>query len=79
MRKTYCIELDSNDLGQLLEGLDMRADAWEKTEAYLLGVKFREEEFFMPEECHQPEEANAIAAHYRSIIEQITVQMEAQR
>lgn len=78
MSKTYCIELDGNDLGQLLEGLEIRAEAWEKTGAYLLGTEFNGENFFLPEECHNPEEANAIAAHYRSIIERITDQMKAQ-
>jgi hypothetical protein len=33
---------------------------------------------FIVEECHQPEEADDIAAHYRRIIATIRQQLEAQ-
>lgn len=79
MRKTYCIELEGNDLGQLLDGLELRAEAWEPTGAYLLGQEFMGDDFFIPEECHKPEEANDIAAHYRSIIHRIGTRMEVKR
>jgi len=34
MAKTYRIELSSSDLGQLLDGLTERAEAWENTAHY---------------------------------------------
>lgn len=68
METKYRIELNRNDLGQLLEGLEIRAESWERTSHYLL----------CGEECHKPEEAAAIAQHYRSIIGDIRSQMDAQ-
>jgi len=78
MRKSYTIKLDSLDLGQLLDGLDIRAEAWEKTALYLRRGMLPEDEFFMVEECSKPEEADDIAQHYRSIADKIRQQMEAQ-
>jgi hypothetical protein len=95
MATIYRIELDGRDLGQLLDGLEVRAEAWERTAAYLRGgpvfakastrqakVQSRPEilteEFFVIEECSKVEEAEAIAAHYRSIIGNIRRQMEEQ-
>ncbi len=34
MVKTYGLELDELDLGQLLDGLESRAESWEKTAEY---------------------------------------------
>jgi hypothetical protein len=78
MDKTYCITLDRNDLGQLIEGLESRADSWERTGNYLLDGDSGDSDFFITEECHKPEEAFDIGEHYRSIIRQIRDQMEAQ-
>jgi hypothetical protein len=66
MAKSYRIELTDLDLGQLLDGMDMRTGGLPAGE------------FFVIEECSQPEEADAIAAHYRSIIATIRRQMEVQ-
>ena len=76
---TYCIELEDRDLGQLLDGLQMRAESWERTAAYLRTEGTPEGEFFLVEECSKPEEADDIAAHYRSIIAKIRSQMEVRR
>lgn len=78
MDKTYCIMLDRNDLGQLIEGLESRAESWEKTGHYLLNGDSGDSDFFLAEECHKQEEAYGIAEHYRSIIHQIRDQMVAQ-
>ena len=78
MRKSYTIELDSLDLGQLLDGLDIRAEAWEKTASYLRTGTVPDDEFFIVEECSKPQEAGDIAKHYRSIADKIRQQMEAQ-
>jgi hypothetical protein len=76
MNKTYLIRLDGNDLGQLLDGLAERVEAWEKTATY-----HRTGESpggFIVEECRDTEEAEEIAAHYHSIIQTIREQREAQ-
>jgi hypothetical protein len=76
MARTYRIELDDRDLGQLLDGLAMRADSWERTAEYLRSGYVPGDE--VVEECSNSEEADAIGAHYRSIIRKIQQQMEAQ-
>lgn len=76
MSKTYRIELGDIDLGQLLDGLEARAEAWEKTAGY-----HRTGESppgFIVEECNDAHEADGIANHYRSIITKIRKQQEAQ-
>ena len=79
MAKNYRIELNDLDLGQLLDGLDARADSWEKTAEYLRTDEMSDGGLFVIEECSDPEEADGIAGHYRSIIGKIRKQMEAQR
>ena len=76
MRKSYTIRLDSLDLGQLLDGLELRAESWERTAEYLRSGYIAGD--FIVEECCKPEEADDIAAHYRSIISKIREQTEAQ-
>ncbi len=78
MATTYRIELNELDLGQTLDGLEMRAESWERTADYLRTEKMPDGEFFIVEECSKPEEADAIAEHYRSIVRKIQSQMEAQ-
>ncbi len=75
----YHIELDDLDLGQILDGLDIRAESWERTAEYLRTGEMPAGEFFIVEECGKPEEANGIAAHYRSIIRKIRSQMDVQK
>jgi hypothetical protein len=79
MAKTYRIELNDLDLGQVLDGLEIRAASWERTAEYLRTQTMLEGEIFLIEECSKPEEAEDIAAHYRSIIANIQRQMEAQK
>lgn len=74
---TYRIELDELDFGQLLDGLEIRAESWERTAGYLRSG-FVDGDYIV-EECSKPEEAEGIAAHYRSLIRTIRKQMEAQR
>jgi hypothetical protein len=77
MATSYRIELDDLELGQTLDGLDIRAESWEKTADYLRTEKMPNGEFFIVEECHKAEEADDIAKRYRSIIAKIRRQMEA--
>ena len=73
MRK-FTIELDDFDLGQVLDGLEARATIWEKTAQFHRTGKADT----LIEECRDVEEAEKIAAHYRSIITKIRKQREAQ-
>ena len=70
----YKFELDDLDLGQVLDGLESRASAWEKTAIYYR----RGESDVVVEECRDAEEAQKIAAHYRAIVAKIRMQREAQ-
>ncbi|MBA4124237.1 MAG: hypothetical protein H0X72_17480 [Acidobacteria bacterium] len=72
-RKTTLI-LENADVLQILDALNDRAQAWENTEASLLG-KFESEDIFIPEECDEPSEASEIAQHFRDIISTIEVQL----
>ena len=56
MRKSYTIQLDRLDLGQLLDGLELRAESWERTAEYLRSGYM--EGNFIAEECSKPEEAD---------------------
>ncbi|HUJ09702.1 MAG TPA: hypothetical protein VL171_06720 [Verrucomicrobiae bacterium] len=77
MGRKLHIELDSNDLGQAVDGLEVRAKAWEDTAFYMRNGE-SPDEYFMPEECRDAEEAENIARHYRSILKQIREQVEKQ-
>jgi hypothetical protein len=76
MKKTYRIELDDCELGQLLDGLEARADAWLKTADYHRTGHSPPD--FIVEECNDADEADSIANHYRSIIAKIREQQEEQ-
>jgi hypothetical protein len=76
MKKIYCIELDGLDLGQLLDGLEARAEAWEKTADFHRTGKSPPD--FIVEECNDANEAKSIASRYRSIIARIRKQQEKQ-
>jgi hypothetical protein len=78
MPTTFHIELDDIDLGQILDGLEVRAESWERTAEYLRTEKMPDGEFFIVEECNKPEEAEGIAEHYRFIVRKIRGQMETQ-
>ena len=76
MRRIYRIELDDLDLGQLLDGLETRAEAWEETAEYHRTAE--SPPGFIVEVCTDAEEADKIATHYRSIIRKIQQQQEVQ-
>lgn len=73
------ITLSENEIGQVLDGLEVRADAWEKTAVYLRSGCLPEGEEIIIEECSDATEAEAIAGDYRSIIEKIQSQRDTQR
>jgi len=73
----YHIDLDELDLSQILDGLEIRAESWERTAEYLLTGEMPAGESFIVEECSKAEEAEGIAARYRSIVRKIRIQMES--
>jgi len=77
MKDTFQIILKRRDLGQLLDGLRIRAEAWEKTADYLESG-FSPDDYFICEECSDSHEARCIARHYETIIGAIEDQVKKQ-
>ncbi len=78
MVKTYRIELDEHDLGQILDGLEIRADSWRRTAEYLRAGDMPDGELFMIEECSDEDEAEGMAATYGRIIGMLVAQRDSQ-
>lgn len=76
MQKIYQIQINAHDLGQLLDGLEARAEAWEKTAVYHRTGHSPPD--FIVEEGNDADEADSIANHYRSIIVKIRKQQDEQ-
>lgn len=75
--KEYIIRLNGLDLGQLLDGLEARADAWRLTAVYL--ETGEAPDGVVIEECSDAEEARRIAEHYQRILANIIQQQAEQR
>lgn len=78
MGTTYTIRLSDTDLGQLLDGLRTRSDAWHGTADYLENGSVARSDIVI-EECYDAEEARRIAEHFDRIINTIETQMDAPR
>ncbi len=77
MGTTCTIRLERNDLGQLLDSLRSRSEAWHGTAEYLeSGVTPRDD--FVIEECNDADEARAVAEDYDRIIATIKAQIKQQ-
>jgi hypothetical protein len=83
MSRTVTLTLESIDILQILDALESRAEAYEKTSALFGGRKARLKKgqdtidsLFIPEECKDAYEANEIAKHFRDIIETINRQFD---
>lgn len=76
MGEIFQIELEEFDLGQVVDGLQARADAWEKTANYHRTGEAPPD--FIVEECLDYEEAEQIASRYRWLISNIQTQRRAQ-
>ena len=74
--KEYVIRLNGLDLGQLIDGLEARADAWRLTAVYL--ETGEAPDGFVIEECSDAEEARRIAEHYQRILASLLAQKAAQ-
>jgi hypothetical protein len=77
MKDTFQIILKRGDLGQLLDGLRLRSEAWEKTADYW-EFGFSPDDCFICEECSDPYEARCIARYYDTIIAEIEAQVKEQ-
>jgi hypothetical protein len=77
MKNEIQITLNQHDLGQLLDGLRLRAEAWSKTADYLESG-FNPDDSFICEECSDPHEARQIAQHYERIIASVKAQVATQ-
>ena len=77
MGKQFRITLDSLDVGQLLDGLRLRAESWRKT-AEFLASGYVADDAFICEECSDPNEAVHIAQHYEKIAASIERQVVEQ-
>jgi hypothetical protein len=75
--KEYIIRLNGFDLGQLLDGLEARANAWRHTALYLDTGQAPSPDFVV-EECTSAAEAQKLAEHYDQIIAQVLEQKAAQ-
>jgi hypothetical protein len=72
MPKFITLRLDSNYVGQIIEGLECRRATWKRTAAYLETGNADGE----IEDCCSAKEAIAIAAFYSRIIAEIHSQVE---
>jgi hypothetical protein len=75
MGKQILIRLSEDDLGQIIDGLRVRAESWRATERYLETGHADS----MIEECNDAVEARSIAEHYERIIESIVTQQAEQQ
>lgn len=73
--RNFTLTLNDDDVGQLLDGLRLRVEAWTRTADYLESG-FNPDEAFICEECSDPREARYIAQHYRRIVTEIERQIK---
>ena len=71
------IVLDELMVGQILDALEVRREAWEKTSAWFRGEL--NDPFFSIEECLDAEEADQIAAYYLEIEGELRAQLDRHR
>ena len=71
------IALDELMVCQILDALEARREAWEKTSAWFRGEL--DDPFFSIEECMDAEEADQIAAWYLEIEGELRAQMRQHR
>ena len=64
-------------VGQMLDGLRIRAESWERTKIYLSDGIIDSDDPYI-EECNDETEARQIETLYREIIKEIETQLDAQ-
>lgn len=77
MKTQFQLRINSLDLGQVLDGLNARAEAWQKTADFLATGQITGDPFIC-EECSDADEAAAIARYFSKIISQIERQVAEQ-
>lgn len=75
--KEYVIRLNALDLGQVIDGLEARAEAWRQTATYL--ETGEAPDGFVVEECSDAPEARRLAEHYQRILAGLIQQQTEQR
>jgi hypothetical protein len=78
MARKFTLSLDEFDIGQMLDGLQVRAQAWHNT-AHYLRTGEAPRDFFLCEECSDAHEAQTLAENYDQIIGEVEAQLSAQR
>src|SRR5436190_12254022 len=78
MRKSFLTSLASDDVGKILDGLEIRKNAWRDT-ALFLEIGTMPNGGFLMEECSNSEEARHLEQRYEEIISRIVKQRDAQR
>jgi hypothetical protein len=69
--------LDESMVGQILDALEIRREAWQKTSAWYRGEL--DDPFFAIEECRDEEEADSIATLYLQIETELRSQLAHHR
>ena len=77
MKREFVLKLNSVHVGQLLDGLRIRAESWRNTEVYMR-EGYQPDESISLEECSSEHEAEQIAELYESIISAIEQQVAEQ-
>lgn len=77
MKRDFVLKLNSVHVGQMLDGLRIRAESWRNTEIYMRNG-YHPDESFVCEECTSEYEAEQIAELYESIISTIEQQVAEQ-
>ena len=70
MKSTYTVTLSSVDIFQTIDALNSRAESYEQTARYLTGYHELNKHIII-EECSDHLEAQAIANHFREIINKL--------
>jgi hypothetical protein len=74
--KTYIIKISDNDLGQIIDGLRVRAECYRKTEQYYLSGYCPDD--FVIGEVKDEHEAYHLASRYEGIVRDLESQMKKQ-
>lgn len=77
MQRKLCVYLDEDELGQIIDGLTARQEAWSKTAKFFReGLKC--DELFLIEDCNDEREAVWLAGRYASLIRLLEQQRDTQ-
>ena len=77
MKREFVLKLNSVHVGQILDGLRIRAESWRNTEIYMRDG-YHSDDSFICEECTSEYEAEQITELYESIVATIEQQVADQ-